>query len=137
MKDFGSILLFTDERNEDLMRAYRHCLSVASSVPAPDIFKLVADSPAKRFWVSPERAAVVVSALIAGRPVGKMRPNKARMFQEIYRRYLIHKKKYPHLSTLDIVSIVVNEPAPRFYLTPRTVGELISRIRRRFKEGEV
>ena len=76
MKYFGSILEFTRERNEDLMRVYREKLSEASIIVMPVIFELVAQSPSSRFWVSEERAAIVISAMAAGRPMPRMRKNK-------------------------------------------------------------
>lgn len=129
MKHFGSILDFTRQRNDDLMRAFREQLASASLVVMPQIFELVAESPSSRFWVSAERAAVVISAMAACRPLPRMRLNKREMFEEIYRRFLIERHKYPKKSVYELVTAVVNQPAPRFYLTPRTVGELIYRIK--------
>lgn len=130
MKNFGSILDFTDQRNDDLMRVYRRQLAAARTVVMPEIFELVAASPARRFWVSEERASIVVSAMESGRPVPRMRSNKREMFEEIYRRYLLRRAENPGASTFRLVSEIVNQPAPKFYLTPRTVGELIYRIKK-------
>ena len=130
MKNFGSILDFTDQRNDDLMRVYRRQLAAARTVVMPEIFELVAASPARRFWVSEERASIVVSAMESGRPVPRMRSNKREMFEEIYRRYLLRRAENPGASTFQLVSEIVNQPAPKFYLTPRTVGELIYRIKK-------
>ena len=129
MKYFGSILDFTRERNADLMRVYRDRLAEASIIVMPVIFQLVADSPASRFWVSEERAAIVISAMAAGKPMPRMRSNKREMFEEIYRRYLLMRKDYPDKSVYELVTKIVNQPAPKFYLTPRTVGEFIYRIK--------
>ncbi len=129
MKYFGSILDFTRERNADLMRVYRARLAEASVIVMPVIFELVAESPASRFWVSEERAAVVISAMEAGKPMPRMRDNKREMFCEIYRRYLIMRENCPGKSVYELVTKIVNQPAPKFYLTPRTAGELIYRIR--------
>ena len=129
MKYFGSILDFTIERNNDLLRAFKEKIAFARVIVMPEIFELVAESPASRFWVSEERATIVISAMIAGKPLPRMRSNKRDMFEEIYRRYLIARKKYPDKSVYDLVSTIVNQPAPKFYLTPRTVGELIYRIK--------
>ena len=117
MKYFGSILEFTRARNIDLMRAYREKLAEASIIVMPVIFELVAESPASRFWVSEERAAIV------------MRRNKREMFEEIYRRFIIMKQEFPDKSVYELVTNIVNQPAPKFYLTPRTVGEFIYRIK--------
>lgn len=129
MKYFGSILDFTKQRNADLMRVYRDRLAEASIIAMPVIFQLVADSPASRFWVSEERAAIVISAMAAGKPMPRMRSNKREMFEEIYRRYLLMRKDYPDKSVYELVTKIVNQPAPKFYLTPRTVGEFIYRIK--------
>ena len=129
MKYFGSILDFTRERNADLMRVYHDRLAEASIIVMPVIFQLVADSPASRFWVSEERAAIVISAMAAGKPMPRMRSNKREMFEEIYRRYLLMRKDYPDKSVYELVTKIVNQPAPKFYLTPRTVGEFIYRIK--------
>lgn len=129
MKYFGSILDFTRERNADLMRAFREQLALARFIVMPEIFELVAESPASRFWVSEERAAIVISAMAAGKPLPRMRSNKREMFEEIYRRFLIERKENPKKSVYELVTKIVNQPAPKFYLTPRTVGEFIYRIK--------
>ena len=129
MKYFGSILDFTKERNADLMRVYHEKLTEASIIVMPVIFQLVADSPASRFWVSEERAAIVISAMAAGKPMPRMRSNKREMFGEIYRRYLVMREDYPDQSVYELVAKIVNQPAPKFYLTPRTVGEFVYRIK--------
>jgi len=59
---------FTRERNDDLMRAYREQRALANYIIMPEIFEKVAESPAKRFWVSEERAAVEVSRMLVGKP---------------------------------------------------------------------
>lgn len=128
-KHFGSIMDFTSERNDDIMRAYREQLALANYIIMPDIFAKVAESPAKRFWVSEERAAVEISRMLVGKPFSRMRDNKREMFQEIFRRFLALRELHPKKSIFELATIVVNQPAPKFYLTPRTVGEFIYRIK--------
>lgn len=128
MKYFGSIMDFTRERNEDLLRAYREQLAKADYIVMPEIFRLVAESPASRFWVSEERAAIVLSQMLAGKPLPKMRSNKREMFEEIFRRFKILSNERPGKSIFELATIIVNQPAPKFYLTARTAGELIYRI---------
>lgn len=128
MKHFGSILDFTRQRNDDLLRAYREQLAKASYIVMPEIFKLVAESQSSRFWVSEERAAIVIARMAAGKPLPKMRSNKREMFEEIFRRFNILQKEHPQKSIFELATIVINQPAPKFYLTPRTTGELIYRI---------
>lgn len=136
MKYFGSILEFTRERNKDLMRVYREKLSEASIIVMPVIFELVAQSPSSRFWVSEERAAIVISAMAAGRPMPRMRKNKREMFEEIFRRFVVMHEQQPDKSVYELVALIVNQPAPKFYLTARTVGEFIYRIKNGWYENQ-
>lgn len=129
MKYYGSILDFTQERNQELMWVYQEELSKAGYIVMPKIFEQVANSPCSRFWVSEERAAIVISTLLAGKVIPNMRKNKREMFDEIFRRFLIVREQYPEKSIYALAIMVVNQPAPKFYMTPRTVGELIYRIK--------
>ncbi len=129
MKYYGSILDFTQERNQELMRVYQEKLSKAGYIVMPNIFEQVANSPCSRFWVSEERAAIVISTLLAGKVIPNMRRNKREMFDEIFHRFLIAREQYPEKSIYALAIMVVNQPAPKFYMTPRTVGELIYRIK--------
>lgn len=136
MKYYGSILDFTQERNQELMRVYQEKLSKAGYIVMPKIFEQVANSPCSRFWVSEERAAIVISTLLAGKVVPNMRKNKREMFDEIFRRFLIAREQYPEKSIYALAIMVVNQPAPKFYMTPRTVGELIYRIKNGWYEKQ-
>lgn len=121
---------FTRQRNDDLMRAYSVQIAKSRHIYMPDILRKVADSPAMRFYVSEERAAVVICAMIAKRPLSRMRPNKREMFDEIYRRFILLQQQNPDRSVYSLVAEVVNQPAPKFYLTHRTVGVMIYRIKK-------
>ena len=136
MKYYGSILDFTQERTQELMRVYQEELSKAGYIVMPKIFEQVANSPCSRFWVSEERAAIVISTLLAGKVIPNMRKNKREMFDEIFRRFLIARGQYPEKSIYALAIMVVNQPAPKFYMTPRTVGELIYRIKNGWYEKQ-
>lgn len=129
MKYSGSILDFTKERNDDLMKAFRHHLAKANFIIMPDIFELVAHSPSSRFWVSEKRASIIIARMLSKKPLPKMRANKREMFEEIFKRFTALQKRFPHKSIPELTSIVVNQPAPKFYLTPRTVGQFIYKIK--------
>ena len=131
MKPFGSILEFTKERNEDLMRAYRHQINLTPHIHMKDVAAAVVNMPAARFWVSEERAAIVISALMAGRELPhNMRSPKREMFHEIYRRVLDLRKAKPDTPLFDLVCEVVNSPAPKFYLRPRAAVFIIYNIKK-------
>ena len=130
MKTFGSILAFTRERNDALLKAYREHTDAADFVRLIDIGQIIVNSPAQRFWVSEERAAAVVSGIFRCLPVLKtMRPTKREMFHEIHRRVLILKNEHPDWKLCQLVFKVVNSPAPKFYMEPSTALQRLFKIR--------
>ncbi len=133
MKHHGCILEFTDERNDELMRAFREAINKRTYINITEISEEVVNMPCSRFWVSEERAMVVVAALISGKPVlDAMRPTKREMFQEIYNRVINLKKQSPKASMFELVIKAVNSQAPKFYMTPRSAMETIYKIKKGF-----
>ena len=94
----------------------------------------MADSPSDRFWVSEERALIVVLQIMKGDTLLGMGKNKRDMFFEIYRRATIMKQKYPTLSLTKIMFKVVRQPAPKFYLTEGSIKVIISKIKSKWYE---
>lgn len=131
MKHFGSILDFTAQRNEDLLNNFKLIMQQEKKIVMAEIFAKLALVPAKRFYVSEERAAIVISAMLADKALPKMRRNKTEMFQEIFNRFSTQRKLFPNKKFSEIISDVVNQPAPKFYLTPRTISEFIYRLKYR------
>ena len=111
------------------MRVFRQKLVEADFIRIDDICRQVAESPSSRFWVSAERAAVVISSMEAGRALPCLTEMKREMFNEIFRRYKNMRRLCTQESLLDLVAVIVNQPAPKFYLTPRTIREFVRRIR--------
>lgn len=130
MKTFGSVLAFTQHRNEALLHTYRRIIRNASTIRLGEIGPLIVNSPSPRFWVSEERATAVISAIIRGKPVLKtMRPTKREMFLEIYRRVLELKKRFPNRQLRSLIASVINSPAPKFYMEPSSALERLFKIR--------
>lgn len=120
MKPYGSNVEYENERNDELMAAYHKLMDEADCICMEKIYKDVVNLPASRFWVSEERAAIVISAMMRGerlKDIVKRRP-KQEMFMEIYRRAMAIKKSNPSLSAYDLAFKVVRQPAPKFYMTP-------------------
>ena len=88
--------------------------------------------PSKRFWVSAERAAIVISNMMRGDDLLNMRPTKREMFQEIYHRIKILQEQNPRMSIYEMALKVVQEPAPKFYITAGSAKVIIYRIRKQW-----
>lgn len=132
MKNIGSTFEYEDARDRDLMRAYREALSQSNGDSAADMYDKVAKMPAARFWVSEERAAIVISNMFKGRSIAQMRTNKREMYEEIYRRVCELKKKRPEESVYDLTFEVVSQPAPKFYLTAESARIIIHYIKKKW-----
>ena len=131
MKKKGTISQLQHERDDDLMRAFQQELAGRPHILLPEVLKAVVASPSKRFWVTSERASIVIYNMMKGDELEYMRPLKRKMFREIYRRVMRLKANYPQLSISLLTEQVVNERAPEFYITPQSAKVIISRIRKR------
>ncbi len=115
------------------MKAYRDAINQRSFIDINEISNVIVNVPCSRFWVSEERAMVVVQALIKGKPVlDTMRPTKREMFQEIYNRVMEKREQCPDVPLFSLVMLVVNSPAPKFYMRPRCAMEIIYKIKKGF-----
>ena len=134
MKNIGSVSEYSDDRARDLLCAYRQQLSQSRYISMPEIYEKVVMMPAPRFYVSETRAVVAITKIIKGDQLLYMRPTKREMFFEIYRRYLIEKKKFPHLPLAHLLGIVIEQEAPQFYITPSSAKVYILKAKRKWLE---
>ena len=130
MKHKGSKFEYEDERDKDLMRAYHEQLESCDTIVLSDIFRKVVAMPSERFWVSEERASIVIGSMLRGNKLEKMRHNAREIYFEIYKRVLSEREKYPDKSIGEIVFHVIRQPAPNFYLTPDSARVIVTRIKR-------
>lgn len=132
MKKKNSVCEFKDQRSRLLLENFRASLARQSEISAKKAFGEAVAAPAPRFWVSEARAAAVIGKMIAGQdPTASMFPEKARMFQEIFRRVEILRKKEPDATVGDLVFRVVNSPAPCSYLTPLHARRLVAEAKKK------
>lgn len=135
MKHHGSKFEYEEERNHDLMSVYHKLVSDSDLISLPQIYREVVNMPSARFWVSEERAAIVISAMAKGDELLSMRPTKREMFVEIYNRAMQIKKEFPSLSVYDIAFKVVRQPAPKFYITPGYAKNIIFYAKKKWYEA--
>lgn len=123
---------YSNERSEDLFRVYKEYIANCKYITMPEVYKTITNMPSRRFWVSDTRAALVVSTIIReGKQVlNSMWLLKREMYEEIYNRVIELKKTHPNKSITELCSSVVEQPAPKFYLTPGSAKILLCKIRR-------
>ena len=135
MRRKGSVSMFTERRNRDLLRAYneqvRKHLHLYGRVVKAKLMERVVASQASRFWVSSERACVIIYRMERGESVDYMKPDKRRFYTELYRAFCNYKKQHPEQRCVKhIVELVVMQPAPCFPVTPRVAKNIIEKTRR-------
>ena len=98
MKHKGSTFEYKDERDRDLLRAYREQLMLCETIDLTEVFKKVVLMPSARFWVSEERAAIVIARMFKGDKLESMKPNTREMYEEIFKRVKDMKEHNPEMS---------------------------------------
>lgn len=136
MKHHGNKSNHEHHRNVDLMRVYRNEVRKAGNIFLPDLLRRVVNSPSVRFWVSPERAAIVIARIMRGDTLPEMRPLRREMFFEIYRLAMELHKQQPDLPVSHLAEIVVHMPAPKFYMTPGSAKVIIHKIKKQQKKNK-
>lgn len=129
MRHKGCKDTFSGERDRALLREYHRLLAEADYVFLPNLLERLVMLPTERFYVSEERALLVVSRMMRGDGLKGMRRSNQRKYLDIYER-VCGVMKSEGLSLGEAVWRVVNSPAPCFYLTPQSAKVIISRKRR-------
>ncbi|MEG1724103.1 MAG: hypothetical protein RR313_01785 [Anaerovoracaceae bacterium] len=117
---------FTEQRNRDILSAYKKILATHDVKLHKDAIRLTINSSAARFYVSAESAAKTLNRIRSGDNLSEIKQHRREMFNELYKRYLECKRTYEfHDKSLSyICTFIVEEPAPKFYLTIATALKL-------------
>ena len=133
MKHKVAIMEYSQERMDDLMRAYDEYISSCDYIRMPEVYNAIVNMPSRRFWVSDIRAALVISSIMRGDDnLSAMWPLRKEMYEEIYARVLKLKVEYPDLTVSELCSKVIAQPAPKFYLTPGSAKMMICKAKKRW-----
>lgn len=126
----GRFFEYREERNADILRAFKECISSASiDEGMREVYRRVVTSSSKRFWVSEEQATKVISHMMRGKNIDYMSDNKKKMFREIYTRVSKLQEENPGVRLLLLIEEVVSSEAPCFYMTPESAKVIISQIK--------
>ncbi|MDE6026805.1 MAG: hypothetical protein K2G23_01880 [Muribaculaceae bacterium] len=129
MKKIGSVSEFGSLRDQELWLAYRRAIASTGVVSSDILYELTASSPASRFWVSERRASEVMGAMIRGISISFMSPTRQEMYRELFRRFIDYRAQNPQSSIYEATFNAVNSPAPKFYLTPKSVKVILYKYR--------
>lgn len=128
MKHKGQTCWMTEERDHNVRQAYKRILAeVGFSVPRKEIYRRVAQSRARRFWVIPSSAKRTLYRMMYGKPITNQSPERRRMYSEIIARVREYLHTNQRASLSQAVSWVVSQPSPEFYLSANTVKRIVLR----------
>lgn len=114
------------------MAAYKRLFAMYGGlVSVARLYELVAFAPASRFFVSDLQAVRVVKRMANGVASANMRGCRLRMYTEIRRRAEAVRKTDPSLTLAEAVAIVLRQPAPEMYISPRQVAVIIDKEKRK------
>lgn len=132
MKHPGANMEYAEERLRDLMRAHDQYLASCAYIRMPELYDNIVNSPARRFYVSDTRAAVVISAMLKGKECKRMHPLKREMYQEILRRVMLIRDEHPAWTIAQLCAHAVMQPAPKFYITPGSAKVMVCKARKKW-----
>lgn len=136
-KILGSTLEYSDERIAAFMREYERYIASCDHIRVSDMVEYIVNRPCPRFWVSDIRAAVVIAGMLKGATLKNMRPTKREMFQEIFRRVIQLRSINPAMSVSQLVSTVIRQPAPKFYLSPSSAKIMFYKSRKLWQKKKM
>lgn len=135
VRKIGMVDTYTIERNQALLKAYHEHIINCNKIQLEKLWLTLANQKAPRFFVSEERAAIVVSKLLKGENIEYMVTTRRDMFMEIYSRVQKLLKEKPNLPLLHCCRMVVYQNAPSFYMTPLSIRQTIYKAKRnKFKK---
>lgn len=135
MKNKGALAEFAEERAKDLYSAYKEYIENCSLINVKEAYSSIVEKPARRFYVSGIRASVVMSAIERGKkPLENMLPLKREMYEEIYQRVVAMKKTNPEYDLCLCCFLVVEQTAPKYYISGEAAYAIVCKARKRWKK---
>lgn len=120
------------ERDRDLLRAYKEVLQeVEYPFSLNTVMELTVKKPAKRFYSSTRYAYICIKAMKENRPIRYQQEEKERMIREVWRRVQIEEKHNPGVKLDQIIELVMDQPAPEFYLKPSSAEVILCKAKRK------
>lgn len=122
----------TSDRDQDLLEAYQKTIDKSEHpFSLTDVLKKTVKMPAKRFYSSSKYACICIKAMKEGRPVIYQQKEKERMIQEVWRRVKQEEKTHPDAKLDELVELVMDLPAPEFYLKISSAKVIICKAKQK------
>ena len=148
-KHCGNRNPYTDQRDAELLRAYRRAkqslLHEKGAIQRNEALELARNSRCSRYFVSEQRASIVIRKLLAfdgyikalaqgvstqpvEDPLRDMLYMRRRMFSHLYMQYKKLKAENPDCNHEELVTMACASPAEEFYLTIDSTRAILNMI---------
>lgn len=133
MKKKGHTDVYKNELLADLMQNYRALrrehYDRYGHINMRQLSTDLVHRPAKRFYISVEHAARIITQIEKGDVYHSSRsPSLKEMYYEIYARYKSYQRHHPDTGKYIIIENILATPAPRFYMEPHTAENIICKL---------
>lgn len=113
----------------DLMQVYREVVvDCPIGTTQTEVYQLVVQHPAPRFYIDPRAAHAVISPMMRGdrSVLERMKPLKQQMYRDLYDKVmeLSQRRGFWKKKLYYILREAVLEPAPRFYIDTTRMGQI-------------
>lgn len=133
MKREGQRYQYQKEFEQDIISVYqrlkREHLMRYGRISRIALLQAVVNSPAKRFYTSEEQASRVIRGMFKGELYPKMKPLTKEMYLEIFARAKQYIRTHPDECIQYVVEKIVQQQAPKFYLTPRSLEQKLCEMK--------
>lgn len=115
------------QRDIALFESYSKAIQEHDFANQKEAFDYVRKHAAPRFFSSNMFCESMITKMLNGQPTGLKNPQAVRKYNELFRRYKQKAEQYPEKTIREICAIIVDEPAPEFYLNRRITQWIIAR----------
>lgn len=107
--------------------AFKEGLAGGCFATMRDAAVYVCRHPAPRFFVEPKIASILVGRILAGVSLTNLNNNSRRMAWQLHDNYMAYLAEHPdcRLSRERVMEILVEQPAPEFYLEPQRTRKIL------------
>lgn len=141
MRHKGSLSQLSKGRNKDLYdnfcRLTKRHLSLYGRVSKTLLLTQLVNAPARRYWISSERAYSVISQIRKGTLGVKPEKNICRLYYALYDEFKVYKREHPDMPDTRIAEEIIHHPAPCFGLEPRVAGIIIRKMSKQCQQEKI
>lgn len=127
-----------EARDRDLFSCYQKALKENDFQNQWEAIEFVRKSPAPRFYISSKVCAILLGKLFAGKRLERMHPLAYRRLLQLakmYKTLVAGDAGMKGLSRERVCEILVDMPAPEFYINNIYASRIINKEIRRHNEG--